>query len=1216
MKNRILFYFVTMVLVLVSINCGRNIDGLARVEQTLSGTVELGSPVVGAHVTAYTFKQLERGEELGTAITDEKGDFKIEHHHPYRGPVMLVASNGSFLDPATKIQMFLPTNFTLKAGVWDSGKMASSNINALTTLAAGWTESEVQKSRVKNGETTDSNHIALGIFNMSVHFRVNPSLKFDETAIWDYSKETLAPSEARALVYLVHAGLSQMAKNFSKQTNQEPGAITVFSILSALMQDAQDGTLDGIYKQNPIFIDNGKQIVLDSYFMRNKLAIAIQLFLNDLKASNINIGFDGSSFAAKGGFYEQISIGDWVAGLFEKLPSAIPFDTAPPEIKMGFAGKYAGEMSGERLSGDVTIEATAVDKVSGLKSFRIIEPVDFESTSTEDGKLAFVVTPSMMPNVNKAVKACGFDYGNLNVGLGNIFENNEAVCLCLEARDVLDNVSHKIRCVRRPPPQAKLTWVANRSTLSTETFKFGTAVFNGEVHSGYGLLSCGWQVSTLDGSTKVGEIELPWGNGLIKNTECSFGEVLKQELLPDGDYKISLFATDLMGHEIASAKSYYQETFAVHKTPPVIAVTSPEAEIRTNSSKIDLIGTVKSGVAIRDVYVEMVQGQWNESKPKRIYYGVAHDGGWSLRIDELPEAVACTYVVHAVDIYGNHSQLAPRLIVVDRQPPTILGHRDGIAQGHFAQEHSTTSVYRSGIPGLPQFQFKANGTQSMIPWDSVPVIYRWASQLNDEKSAPSYSIQVEDDSGIKEVRWVHGTECLPLNQAKNIAELIDGKATLRLSSSTAKNELDAATNENQNRCLSVWAIDNAGNAKNHQVNFRWHTVAPPIVVDFNSPLYDPAQSSDDMAFHKNSVSDAYYLAERKVSKEGYVIAHAILHNPHSIDLDFKLEDNSNPEIELKLKETVFLGQETVEKDWVYNGLLAQTDVPGTPGVPNPDWQKPERLWNRMHPSGPSGNPRKIIYTEKYNLLSNPRSHSNLAAKDKICYDSQPSYNKICGPDEVIVFGKRNSDLVEQNRNPDNQKKQLCTVQEVECLPSSHRYWAVNKRDTAVFAVGEQIEGKESTVVKSSKRYFSFDSATNQVQQEVFVSDNKVRIPAGKTLLAKFYLEEQGIKAELRNLDASLITNKVIGECKDILYSTGDANTCKDAGCKRDKVCSLLAGVQLRLRAKVSPQKKGIGILAQVAPSPFKYSTQTDAGAISDDSVPVTLESPISRSVTR
>ena len=172
MKNRILFYFVTTAVVLVNINCGRNIEGLARVGQTLSGTVELGSPVVGAHVTAYTFKQLERGDELGTAITDEKGDFKIEHHHPYRGPVLLVASNGSFLDPATKIQMFLPTNFTLKAGVWDSGKMASSNINALTTLAAGWTESEVQKSRVKNGETTDSNHIALGIFNMSVHFRV------------------------------------------------------------------------------------------------------------------------------------------------------------------------------------------------------------------------------------------------------------------------------------------------------------------------------------------------------------------------------------------------------------------------------------------------------------------------------------------------------------------------------------------------------------------------------------------------------------------------------------------------------------------------------------------------------------------------------------------------------------------------------------------------------------------------------------------------------------------------------------------------------------------------------------------------------------------------------------------------------------------------------------------------------------------------------------
>lgn len=1236
MKSRILFFFVATILVLSNINCSKNIEGLTRVQQTLSGTVELGSPVAGAYVTAYAFNQLERGDVLGTAITDEKGDFKIEHHHPYRGPVLLVASNGSFLDPATKIQMFVPANFTLRAAIADSAKKASSNINALTTLSGTLAETDSQRKRI-NSRAWVSLGLLVDDINdyLSIHFSNEKMINgihtiqgnlfnYADTAIWDYTKETLAPSEPRALVYLVHAGLSQMAKTFSKKTNQEPGAITIFNLMSAFMTDLQDGKLDGLLKQEKIYIDSGKQIELDSYFLRYKLAISIQLFINELKSNNINIGFDGSSFLAKGGFYERMSTEAWQEGPFDGLPEAIPFDTEPPEITMEYGGKYAGKMYIVLSREDVVVEASAVDTGVGMKSFKILEPANLESTATEKNKISIIIKTSMMPNAATVIARCGYN-PNRNFGLGP-FEKpptEESACVCVEAKDLLDNTSYQVRCVQRPNPIAEMEIGIGHRKLgadafaAAEQFNVSNAFFEGTIYSGWDLLTCGWRVITLDGATEVSGVQLPWGQGLIQSGKCVIHEQLPKEKLPDGNYRIALFGEDILGRlaEPDPKQNRLQsEPFEVYQTPPVLEITSPEAEIRTNASKVAVHGSVRSGIAIRDVYAEVQQGLWHSSTSGRQIYGDVVDGKWSIVLDPLAEQGVYTYVVHAIDIYGNHSQLAPRLIVIDREPPTIKGHREGVAQGSYAQEHSTVSVFRDGTPGLPHFQFKSNGTQTRIPWDNIPVLYRWASQLNDEK-APSYEIQVEDESGMKEVRWVHGTKCLPIEKAKNIAELIDGKAILSLTALTAEDKLETAIDENSPRCISVWAVDKAGNTQNQQISFRWRTVAPPIVVDFNSPLYDPTQSEDDMVFSKRAVQDVYNLAEHSKDKDGYVVAHALLHNPHDIDLDFKMEDNSAPSIELKLKEMVVLGKDTVVRDWVYHGTTEQRESPGEPRVPDPDWGLTHPRYHAMnsskdfgalmHISGPSGNPTKITHVPVYELLSNPKSPSNLAGSMKDCSKRQPAYSKICAANEVTVLAER------QDASGNE-----CSQQKVECLPESHRYGVVNTRDKPVFTVGEQVVTKQSTIVKLSPRYFAFDPATKQVQEEVVAIKDVVRIPNGKTMLVKWYLGEQNVQIGLKSLEKELPNSKLVGECKQILYSKGNAETCDKAECKIDKVCFSLDGVQVRLAPKVAAQKKAIGILSATTPSPFRYSTQTDAGAVSDDFVPVVLESPISRLVTK
>ncbi|MEI6806769.1 MAG: hypothetical protein WCK49_09740, partial [Myxococcaceae bacterium] len=836
MKNRILFYFMTTAFVFLSVNCGKNTDGLSRVEQTLSGVVNLGSPLSGSTVTAYMFRHAERGEVLGAATTDELGAYKIEHHHPYRGPVLLVAVNGSFVDPATKMQMFMPEKLTLVSGISDSNVGTVANINAASTLSAMWFDVPETKTGFVHWSGKDENiAVESVLIQLSGHFDRNAS-RFNYLTIspWDPSKEKLGPSENRVLLYLFHAGLSQMAKDLSKASGQEPGAIRSFDLIYALSLDAKDGIFDGKQKQVQLYVDKGNQIPLDSYFMRHKLAASIQLYINGLTEAKVDLGFDGKSFSAPGGFYETISM-DSFSWFFNKDHAPIPFDTDAPEIKMVFLGKHANEISGKMLSGDVVIEARATDHVSGLKSFKIIEPVNVEPTTQEDGRLTYVVTPSMIPNADQALKACGFSYGDLYHGVGNIEEHAEAFCLCVEARDALDNVSHRVRCVRRPNPTVRI----DHSAIGVA---FGAAAFlnqdrtqvKGELVGGYNLLTCGWQVFTLDDATKIGDIELPWGRGLIQGNKCEIDSLLSKDLLPDGNYKVRLVGSDLIGEKVDCSDSRScQDQFVVYQTPPVLEITSPEAEIRTNASKVAVRGSVRSGIAIRDVYAEVQQGLWHSSTSGRQIYGDVLDGKWSVVLDPLAEQGIYTYVIHAIDIYGNHSQLAPRLIVIDRTPPTIKGHREGVAQGSYAQEHSTVSVFRDGTPGLPQFQFKSNGTQTRIPWDNIPVLYRWASQLNDEK-APSYEIQVADESGMKEVRWVHGTKCLPIEKAKNIAELIDGKAILNLTALTAEDKLETAIDENSPRCISVWAVDTAGNTQNQQISFRWRTVAPPIVVDFNS----------------------------------------------------------------------------------------------------------------------------------------------------------------------------------------------------------------------------------------------------------------------------------------------------------------------------------------------------------------------------------------------
>ena len=90
-------------------------------------------------------------------------------------------------------------------------------------------------------------------------------------------------------------------------------------------------------------------------------------------------------------------------------------------------------------------------------------------------------------------------------------------------------------------------------------------------------------------------------------------------------------------------------------------------------------------------------------------------------------------------------------------------------------------------------------------------------------------MQVSDDLGISEVKYAIGGECALLEQANQPSVGKEGVYEIPIVNNLKNTG---------NYCLSIWAIDQAGNASNHKVEFSLKLLSPPISVDMNSMRYD------------------------------------------------------------------------------------------------------------------------------------------------------------------------------------------------------------------------------------------------------------------------------------------------------------------------------------------------------------------------------------------
>lgn len=84
-----------------------------------------------------------------------------------------------------------------------------------------------------------------------------------------------------------------------------------------------------------------------------------------------------------------------------------------------------------------------------------------------------------------------------------------------------------------------------------------------------------------------------------------------------------------------------------------------------------------------------------------------------------------------------------------------------------------------------------------------------------------------------------------MEEANKIASGQHGRYDIRFVQSDIN--LDFAQN-NQKHCLSIWAIDHAGNASNHAVEFIWKMIATPLAIDMNAARYRAYRREDDISW--------------------------------------------------------------------------------------------------------------------------------------------------------------------------------------------------------------------------------------------------------------------------------------------------------------------------------------------------------------------------------
>jgi hypothetical protein len=208
---------------------------------TISGTATKG-PVSGATVRAYAINNGVKGGQLGSAQTDSSGNFTMRVD-AYSGPIMLRMHGGSYADEATGTRMNMLDADDMTCAVPSISVTAGSattgiQITPLTSMAHAWAE------HMTGGMTTTNITTA----NMRIGAAyLGPGMDVLETHPID---PTVAGSANGASIEAKNYGM--MLAAMSQEAHQLGMTTSSSAMVTAMHNDAEDGTMDGTMSGTPI----------------------------------------------------------------------------------------------------------------------------------------------------------------------------------------------------------------------------------------------------------------------------------------------------------------------------------------------------------------------------------------------------------------------------------------------------------------------------------------------------------------------------------------------------------------------------------------------------------------------------------------------------------------------------------------------------------------------------------------------------------------------------------------------------------------------------------------------------------------------------------------------------------------------------------------------------------------------------------------------------
>jgi hypothetical protein len=213
----------------------------AATQGTISGSVVKG-PVSGATVSAFGLSGGAKGAQLATAATDAQGAFTMSIG-AYSGPVMLQMSGGTYTDEATGATMTMAAGDLMTAVLPSMAAGSSVNgiqVTPVTTMAQAMAMNLAGGMTEANAAAANA---ALGNYFMAgdiLHTQpMNPLV----------AGSGVAASQASMNYGMTLAAMSQYAKS--------AGLPTSSSVVTAMMNDASDGIMDGRMAGNQIAMGGG-----------------------------------------------------------------------------------------------------------------------------------------------------------------------------------------------------------------------------------------------------------------------------------------------------------------------------------------------------------------------------------------------------------------------------------------------------------------------------------------------------------------------------------------------------------------------------------------------------------------------------------------------------------------------------------------------------------------------------------------------------------------------------------------------------------------------------------------------------------------------------------------------------------------------------------------------------------------------------------------------